>query len=475
MEKKKKLNKPLLVFTLVDLILIFILMVNITKLGVIPFKYILLIVLILFLIFTITILIQKLRKHRKLYRGISYTIFIIMLIISIAGIYYSGVTLKFLRESFNKANNSYTSKYIIVSKNNYSNEYDFIGKKIGYYSNVPHIDKAIAKLNGIIDFEEVGYKSIIDLYNKYDKELDAILMQEDFYKGIKETLTNISYNDYKEIYSFEITIDENVNTDELKDVVNIYIGGFDFTENNNDLNMIITMNRKTKKILLTSIPRDYYLYVPSLGMEEAIDYTMVWGIDQPIGALEKLFNIKIDYYIKVKTSSLVGLVDALGGVNYCSDISFKTTHALVDDTYDDTKGKKLYVEKGCKEYNGVEILTIARERLAFPGGDRQRQKNCQQILINIANKIASAGSITKYTELLDKLSDLYTTNMPSKLLTGALNDTIDGNRWSVETQSVDGDSGFGMIHVGTVRTWSVMIPDMDTVNAAITKIKEISE
>ena len=65
--------------------------------------------------------------------------------------------------------------------------------------------------------------------------------------------------------------------------------------------------------------------------------------------------------------------------------------------------------------------------------------------------------------------------MPSKLLTGALNDTIDGNKWSVETQSVDGDSGFGMIHVGTVRTWSVMIPDMDTVNAAITKIKEISE
>ena len=472
---KKKLNKLLLTFTLVDLILVFILMVNITKLGVVPFKYVLLIVLILFLLFTITILIQKLRKHKTLYKTISYTIFSILLIVSCVGIYYSGVTLKFLRESFNIANSSYISKYVIISKGNYENEYDLIGKKIGYYSNVPHIDKAISKLKNVIDFEEVSYKSIVDLYNKYDKELDAIVMQDDFYKGIKETLTGISYSDYKTIYEFEVTIDENINTDELKDSVNIYLGGFDFTENNNDLNMIITMNRNTRKILLTSIPRDYYLYVPSLGMEELLDYTMVWGVDQPIGALEQLFDIKIDYYIKVNTSSLVGLVDALGGLEYCSDISFTSTHALVTDTYDDTQGKKLRVEKGCREYNGVEILTIARERLAFDGGDRQRQKNCQQILINIANKIASAGSITKYTELLDKLSELYTTNMPSKLLTNALKDTIDGNKWDVETQSVDGKGGTGLIHVGTARSWSVMIPDTDSVETAKAKIKEISE
>ena len=107
---KKKINKLLLTFTLVDLILVFILMVNITKLGVIPFKYVLLIVLILFLLFTITILIQKLRKHKTLYKTISYTIFSILLIVSCVGIYYSGVTLKFLRESFNIANSSYISK-----------------------------------------------------------------------------------------------------------------------------------------------------------------------------------------------------------------------------------------------------------------------------------------------------------------------------------------------------------------------------
>ena len=55
---------------------------------------------------------------------------------------------------------------------------------------------------------------------------------------------------------------------------------------------------------------------------------------------------------------------------------------------------KLYVEKGCKNYNGVEILTISRERLAYSGGDRQRQKNCQSILISIFNKVTSPSIIT---------------------------------------------------------------------------------
>jgi LCP family protein required for cell wall assembly len=288
-------------------------------------------------------------------------------------------------------------------------------------------------------------------------------------------LTTISYDDYKVIYSFDITIDEKVDTNELKDVINIYIGGFDFTDKNNDFNMLVTLNRKTKKVLLTSIPRDYYLYVPELEMSEALDYTMVWGVNLPISALENLFDIKIDYYVKIDTSSLVGIVDALGGVNFCSDTSYVTTHSLVDDTYDDSKVKHLKVTKGCKEYSGIEILTIARERLAFPDGDRQKQKNCQQIIINIVDKMTSFDSVTKYTELLDKLSDLYTTNMPSKLLTSVVKDAIDGDKWKIDTQSVDGTKGSGLIHLGTSRAWSILIPDENSVSKAKDNMKKISE
>lgn len=64
--------------------------------------------------------------------------------------------------------------------------------------------------------------------------------------------------------------------------------------------------------------------------------------------------------------------------------------------YDDTKGKKLTVSKGCRTYSGIEILTIARERKAFVDGDRQRQKNCQDIMISIFKKMANADNITNY-------------------------------------------------------------------------------
>ena len=118
-------------------------------------------------------------------------------------------------------NSSYYSKYLVISKNNYENEYDLIDKKIGYYANIPYIDMAVFKLESSIVYESVSYKSIIDLFSKYDKELDAIIIQDDFYKGIKESLLTIDYSEFKVVYEFEITIDEKVDVDEIGDVINI--------------------------------------------------------------------------------------------------------------------------------------------------------------------------------------------------------------------------------------------------------------
>ena len=62
-------------------------------------------------------------------------------------------------------------------------------------------------------------------------------------------------------------------------------------------------------------------------------------------------------------------------------------------------------------YSGIEILTIARERRGYADGDRQRQKNCQQIMISIFNKMVSADTIVNYSSILNSVSNLYTTNI----------------------------------------------------------------
>ena len=242
----------------------------------------------------------------------------------------------------------------------------------------------------------------------------------------------------------------------------------------NDFNMIVTINKKTHKILLTSTPRDFYVPVYGKGgNKDLLGYAGVWGINTSRKTLEDLYGINIDYYVKINTKSLVGLVDTLGGIQFCSDKSFTTDHAMVMGTYNDKLGKKLYVSKGCKEYSGIQILTIARERRAYPDGDRQRQKNCQQIMISIFNELLRIENLTNYSNILNAVSGLYTTNIPRSLVTEFANDTLDkGIKWTFEQQSVTGSNSRGYVHFSNVQDY-VMIPDMNSVSVATEKIKDV--
>ena len=207
-------------------------------------------------------------------------------------------------------------------------------------------------------------------------------------------------------------------------------------------------------------------------MKDILGYAGNWGINTSIKTLENLYKIDINNYVKIEPSSLVKLVDVLGGVSFCSDISFITNHSQLIGEYNDSKGEKLTVEKGCKTYSGIQILTLARERKAYKDGDRQRQKNCQQIMINIFNKIASFNSLTKYNEVLDSVSDTYTTNLDLNEVTNIIKSVINGTKWTFETQSVTGSDSSNLVHLKTVKDY-VMIPNQSSVDKAINKIKEV--
>ena len=291
------------------------------------------------------------------------------------------------------------------------------------------------------------------------------------YDYLMESTNLYSRDNYKIIGEFNVK-EEIKKNNTIKNVYNIYINGLDFTGIMRDYNLIATVNLNTHKIVLTSIPRDYYIDVPAYNMKDTL--MCLGSLDSEVSkeALEKLFDIKIDYTVNFNTTSLVNIVDAVNGVDFCSDYDFTTTHALVTNTYDDTKGKKLHVNKGCKTYNGTEILAIARERNAFPGRDRYRQKNCRQILINIAQKLASATTLTNYTEVLNSFDGLYTTDMNDKTLKSLIKSALENKNFEVVEQSVDGTDGIGIGHLGTQESW-IMNPDMNTVNAATTEIKKV--
>lgn len=181
----------------------------------------------------------------------------------------------------------------------------------------------------------------------------------------------------------------------------------------------------------------------------------------------------MDYVVNIKEEGLVKVVDEVGEITYCSDQAFTTTHALILNDYNDSGKKKLYVKKGCQELNGIETLTVARERNAFVGRDRMRQKNCQKIIIAIFDKLKSTNFITNYNKILEVSGDSYSINISKKLITNLAKDTINGSEWKVMTQLVDGSDKWDEDIAILNDKGYAMIPNTDDVLNATNKINEV--
>ena len=142
---------------------------------------------------------------------------------------------------------------------------------------------------------------------------------------------------------------------------------------------------------------------------------------------------------------------------------------MVLDTYNDY-GEKLTIYQGCQHLNGIETLTVARER-KHVGSDRQRQKNCTKILKSILEKSLSMTTLTNYEGLLNKVSNLYQTNMDKNTIQKLIKSLIN-NKYKIIEQSLDGTDGTNYIRLGTVQSY-VMYPNEETVNNAKEQIKKV--
>lgn len=471
-----------LIISIILILLNIILFIFIHDLDILTTKYYFLLfgIILILEILSILLIISK----KKITKILGYIITTILIIFNICSIYYVKVTDNFFDKSFNNDKMEYTNTFYIISKKGSTNTLENItDSNLGYYIDTPNIEEALTELSHKYKVNSIKYDNITTMFNKLDTYINYILIEKNVYNYILETDKTLNKDNYQILYEYTLTFKENTINDENsttdidktnteKDNINIYIGGTDFTNQLYDFNMVVSINKKTHKILLTSIPRDYHIPVYGKGgRRDNMGYHGAWGITTSLKSIEQLLNIKIDYYVKVRTNSLVGVVNTLGGITFCSDKSFYTTHATIVDSYNDSTGNKLYVEKGCKNYNGVEILTISRERLAYSGGDRQRQKNCQNILISIFNKATSPSIIKNYQSILNSISNLYTTSIPKSLITDYIKDIIDNNtKWAFNTQSLDGYDSSGYVHLTNYVDY-VMMPYQSSINSVSYNIK----
>ena len=465
------------------------LVLAVNSLNIVPNKYLIIGSVLLLSINTIANL--CLFSEKKWPKIITIIIHILIIAISIIGIHFSYVANDFLNKAFNNAEKTYQIKFSIFS-NEIIDEKSLDKKEVYYYKDAIHINDAINKLKEKYNIE---FKSLDDLAKVFEQKTFLVdestfnMFVEDFELDSSKlhpvTSIELEYEMDTEEQPEEEQPEEESNDKDKKEETkkkksnnsdhyyNIFLGGYDFSGRRMDMNKLITINTKTNEILITNLHRYTYLDVPGYNQKNTLSSMSVYGLKNNVKAIEKLLDIKINYYLVARTEGLVKLVDDVGGINYCSNLEFTTVHAKVIGTYDDSVGDKVHISKGCQHLDGIETLTVARERLAFEMGAVERDKNTTNIMLDILEQMKKPANISKYTTILNDVSGMYTTSIPRDLITKSVKQLLNKG-WSIKTNSIRGKNGRDRVHFSNVKG-SVMYPSASSVNQAKSKINALDK
>ena len=465
-KSKMSFMKYLSIFLLIVSVLILVLVYFI---NVLPIDYF--IVLVVLVLIIDLVVIKLLLGSGKIRNVIGVILSIILIIIMVFGITYELNTIDFLKQFGFNTYKEEVYNVLVLDDSEYEKLNDLDNESIGHLDENVHegLNSAIDKIDQQIDFESVVLDDINSLVdNLSSEEVDAIILEDAQITMLEEDNNGLMDN-FRIIASFDIETEIEVVSKEVnvtEDSYNILITGIDSygsitRVSRSDVNMIVSVNPKENKILLTSIPRDYYVYLSDYGDYDKLTHTGIYGIDVTTKALEDLLDIDINYYVKVNFTTLVDIVDELGGIT-------------VNSNYDFTSIDGYHFSKGNNNLNGEEALSFARERQAFSEGDRVRVENQQLVLTAIINKVLSPSIITNYNSLLNALSGEFLTNITNNEITDLIKWQIDGMySWDIETISLDGSNAFDYTYSYKNQKLYVMMPYPESVNSAKEKIKNV--
>ena len=165
-----------------------------------------------------------------------------------------------------------------------------------------------------------------------------------------------------------------------------------------DTMLVVTVNEKLGKTTIVSIPRDSYTEIIGYGTNDKINHAYAFGQEKmSINSVQNMLNLPIDYYVTVDMGGLMGLVDAVGGL----DITPVLTFTYEGESF--TEGEDRHVD-------GEAALRYARMRYDDPEGDMGRQKRQQYVIQKLLEKLLNITSVTRYEEILKTLENSVRTN-----------------------------------------------------------------
>lgn len=445
------------------------------RLNVLPFLYLVFVFLIL-LIFDFVVYLLMSRKNGTC-RMIGTILCLFLFCFYFVGIKYQNVTLNFLHQfSFL---NIETEHYQIIVSNESSIQSlnDLTNQKIAFVKDRLGANKAYEMLNKEKNLKLDSKEDIGQLVEAFlNQEVDVILLErteEELYNDMNSTfreghkvLDTLNIEVQKEDFRKEVKI--------TKEPFSVYVTGVDTYDGitsvaRSDVNMVITVNPITHRILLTSIPRDYYVQIHgTTGLKDKLTHAGLKGVETSIGTIEDLLEMDINYYIKFNFTALIQIVDALDGIKVNSPFAFTADYE--EDTH-------IYYEfqKGINKLDGKQALAYVRERYGLREGDVARAKHQQQVVEAVVNKLTTTTILTKYGALLGSMEGNFSTNFDFDSITSFIQMQLESMpSWTIETQVLSGsDASRKTASIPDLYS-SVMEPSLESVTNAIQKIDEIT-
>ncbi|WP_164121604.1 LCP family protein [Sharpea azabuensis] len=429
-----------------------VLMIMVVRLGLVPMKYLIILgmVLVVLLLGMFAWLQPNKRRHHHDQKGktrylsgkiVSFILSVLMIIGSVG---VGSGTSKF-NKMFGDNKEEITYSVIVLKSSSYKKLSDLNGRTIGVQPNVDttnqnYVLKEIQKQATVSPTEYLNYQAVAEALESHSVE--CILLNEAFRTALAEYDSDFSENTR---VIWKKTLKQNITTNDKSTnaagTFIVYISGIDVygtaaTVSRSDVNMIVTVNTNTHKILLTSIPRDYYVPLANSGKEDKLTHSGLFGVENTVKTVENFMDIDIDYYARVNFSTLTTVVDAIGGI----------------DVYSDKDLPQLGIKEGTNHMDGKKALSFARERHSYESGDRHRTQNQQDVLTAIIKKVLSPAILTNYNSILSAVSDSFTTNMPADKIKELVSDQLNTNSsWQFSSKFLEG--------TGTMMKGGYMMPN----------------
>ena len=325
-----------------------------------------------------------------------------------------------------------------------------------------------------VDVKVDDVASYQEAYDNLKSGKSKAMVLSGSYASLLESVDSNYASHLKTIYTYKIKTKNNNSAKQVDSkVFNIYISGIDTygsisTVSRSDVNIIMTVNMNTHKILLTTTPRDAYVKIPGGGADQydKLTHAGIYGVETSEKTLENLYGIKIDYYARINFTSFLKLIDQLGGVTVHNDQAFTSLHGKFDFPVGDI------------QMNSEQALGFVRERYSLDGGDNDRGKNQEKVISAIVNKLASLNSVSNFTSIVNNLQDSVQTNMSLDTINALANTQLDsGSKFTVTSQAVTGTGSTGQLTSYAMPNSSLYMMKLDdsSVESASQAIKNLME